>query len=196
MFKKDLTSKTIVYFIATVFLFNTMAYGIELPINEKLRVPIGLSEQRIEEAKKEFTKSISVMMDINGESVGQNKMKQVTDKPLYADIGPCICLVNGDKMFHINSEVYLQYNDSIMNRIKNNFDLTKTTYIFDNETNDAAKKALIDIPNSILWNKNNKKFRKIVLYPDLKFQVYDEDNYLTAINNPLSRINSGTRSAI
>ena len=107
MFKKDLTSKIIACFIAAVFLFNTTAYGIELPINEKLRVPIGLSEKRIKEAENEFTKSISVMIGINGESVGQNKMKQVVDKPLYADIGPCICLINGDKMFHINNEGYL-----------------------------------------------------------------------------------------
>ena len=143
-------------------------------------------------AKEEFLESITVKMLMNGEPVSQNEMKQVMDKPLYADIGPCICLINGDRMFHVNNEVYLQYNEAIMNRIRNSFDFTKTTYIFDNTRTSAINKALSDIPNAILWERNNKAFRKVVLYPNLEFKVYDEDIF----NNPLIGIKRGIRSAI
>ena len=143
-------------------------------------------------AKEEFLESITVKMFMNGEPVNQNEMKQVMDKPLYADIGPCICLINGDRMFHVNNEVYLQYNEAIMNRIRNSFDFTKTTYIFDNTRTSAINKALSDIPNAILWERNDKALRRVVLYPNLEFKVYDEDIF----NNPLIGIKRGIRSAI
>jgi len=145
--------------------------------------------------------SITVKMILNGEPVAQNEMKQVMDKPLYADLGPCICLINGDRMFHVNNEVYLQYNEGIMSRIRNSFDFTKTTYIFDNYRvikqvdnagTSAINKALSDIPNSILWERNNKTLRKVVLYPNLEFKVYDEDIF----TNLLIEMKRGTRSAI
>ena len=156
------------------------------------------SNQGVED---EFLESITVKMLMNGEPVSQNEMKQVMDKPLYADIGPCICLINGDRMFHVNNEVYLQYNEAIMSRIRNSFDFTKTTYIFDNykiikqvdnARTSAINKALSDIPNAILWERNDKALRRVVLYPNLEFKVYDEDIF----NNPLIGIKRGIRSAI
>jgi len=146
-------------------------------------------------------KNISIKMLLNGEPVSQNEMKQVKDKPLYADIGPCICLINGDTMFHINSETYLQHNEAIMSRIRNSFDFTKTTYIFDNDRimeqsdnagTSAIDKALSDIPNAMLWERNNKALRKIVLYPNLEFKVFDED----LSSKPLIKIRESIRSSM